>query len=790
MKEKWIAKISVRNLVEFILRAGDIDNRTAGSSNPEAMQQGNRIHRKIQQRMGSDYRAEVPLRIQITFDEIIIQVEGRADGIIEKEAADSAENENNVVTIDEIKGVLKELHSLKEPENVHIAQGKCYAYIYARENGLAHIRVQMTYCQMETEEIKRFVECYDFSDLEEWFFDLVGQYEKWARFAYLSRIQRNESIQKIDFPFPYRQGQKELVTSVYKTILRKKKLFIQAPTGIGKTLATIFPAVKAVGEGLGERIFYLTAKTITRTVAEQGFQRLRAQGLQWKSIVIVAKDKICMYEEANCNPEQCIYAKGHYDRVNDAIYDMIRSFDEISRERMERQAEKYKVCPFEMSLDIALWVDGIICDYNYAFDPGAHLKRFFSGNTNNGYLFLIDEAHNLVERAREMYSAQLVKEDIMAVRRSIKNSAPKLAKQLEVCNQLLLTLKRECETYQLQESVSHFTLKLMHVFMEMEQFLERKEENPEREQVLELFFQIRHFLTIHDALDDNYLIYTELGQDNHFKLKLYCINPATNLQHYLIQGNSTIFFSATLLPIHYYKQLLSTVSDDYAIYAESTFPRENRRLFIGTDVSTKYTKRSVNMYQAYAHYIHQIVLGKKGNYLVFFPSYHFMEEVYRGFEEMADDVEWVLQSRYMSEESREIFLEHFEEEREKPFVGFCVMGGIFSEGIDLTEERLIGAIVIGTGLPQVSYEREILKIYFDQRGMPGFDYAYLYPGMNKVLQSAGRVIRTEKDKGVIALLDERFHQRQYAAVFPREWDYYMVCNQYNIMESIKEFWDE
>lgn len=781
--EQQLIKISVRNLVEFILREGDIDNRIAGGADKETMQLGSRIHRKIQRRMGSAYRAEVFLKHLVSQDEFQLQVEGRADGIIEQDSE---------TTIDEIKGVLKELTQVTAPVPVHLAQAKCYAYMYAKEQNLEKIHVQMTYCQMETEEIKRFQESYTFDELEIWFLWLVERYKKWAQFQVQWRQLRNASIKNVEFPFSYREGQRELVTSVYKTILRKKKLFIQAPTGVGKTMATVFPAVKAVGEGLGEKIFYLTAKTITRTVAEQAFQKLKQQDLQYKVMTLTAKEKICFCEETNCNPEACPYAKGHYDRVNDAVYELITTTHDMSRESLEKQARKHEVCPFEMSLDVSMWADAVICDYNYVFDPNAHLKRFFSEGRSGEYLFLIDEAHNLVERGRSMYSAEIYKEDILKVKRLVKHDDAKLAKRLEECNKQLLEMKRECETYQVHESVSHMALKFMNVMTEMERYLEECQETGKREEVLELYFAVRMFLNIHDKLDENYVIYTELEHGGRFKLKLFCVNPAVNLQEYLDQGNSTVFFSATLLPIHYYRQLLSTNSEDYAVYAKSYFPKENRKLLLGTDVSTKYTMRGPKMYEKFAGYILHTARAKKGNYLVFFPSYRFLEEVYTLFWDMIqedEDVDCLIQSHFMNEEAREIFLENFKEDRDNSLVGFCVLGGIFSEGIDLVEDSLIGAVIVGTGLPQVCNDREILKNYFDGRGMNGFEYSYLYPGMNKVLQAAGRVIRTDEDKGIILLLDERFRGGQYQAIFPREWEEYEICRLESVTEKIEKFWE-
>lgn len=781
MKEETIIRISVRSLVEFILREGDIDNRVSGSMEKDAMLLGGKIHRKIQSRMGTNYTAEVPLKIQMPCDGFVLQIEGRADGVLK---------DDGKVLIDEIKGILRSLEHLEVPVPVHLAQAKCYAYIYAVQNSLKCIDVQMTYCQMETEEIRRFCQEFEFQELQTWFQDLVTQYEKWAKFEIEWRNVRNDSIRQIEFPFPYREGQRDLVASVYRTILRKKKLFIQAPTGVGKTMATVFPAVRAVGEGLGEKIFYLTAKTIMRTVAEQAFSLLKEKGLLYKTITLTAKEKICFCEEAECNPDACPYAKGHFDRVNDAVFDLITHSGDWSREVLEEQAKKHMVCPFEMSLDVSDWADAVICDYNYAFDPQAHLKRFFSESGKGEYLFLIDEAHNLVERGREMYSASLYKEDLLEVRKMVKAEDPKLAKGLSECNQQFLELKRECEHYQILKSVSHIALKLMNVLSKLEDYLEECKDAEKKKRVLDFYFAVRSFLNIHDIMDENYVIFSEMMEDGRFQIKLFCVNPAVNLQNYLEQGNSTIFFSATLLPVHYYKKLLSVEKDDYAVYAHSSFPQENKFLFIGTDVSTRYTRRGESTYQRFARYIAVMAEQKKGNYMAFFPSYRFLEEVHTCFLECVDhEVDSICQVSYMDEEQREEFLEEFEQEREKSLVAFCVMGGIFSEGIDLTDDKLIGAVIAGTGLPQVCTEREILKQYFNAADMDGFDYAYLYPGMNKVLQSAGRVIRTESDRGVILLLDDRFRAMRYREVFPREWQQYQLGSVKNLEQEIRTFWE-
>lgn len=780
-----VIKISVRNLVEFILRSGDIDNRGTGGMQMEAMHRGSRIHRKLQKQAGPAYHAEVPLKMEFEEENYRIILEGRADGILEMETPEGVQE----VIIDEIKGVFSDISKMTEPVTVHLAQAKCYAFIYALQNHYEKIGVRMTYVNLDTEEVRYFYIRYSFGELEEWFQALMREYKKWAQFQYDWRMTRQASIKGLEFPFPYRKGQKELVSGVYRTILRRKNVFIQAPTGTGKTITTLFPAVKAVGEELAEKIFYLTAKTITAAVAKETLELFYQKGYRAKTVQITAKEKLCMMEEAECNPDACPYAKGHYDRVNDAVYQLLHQADVFTREEMIEQAEKYMVCPFELCLDTASWADNIICDYNYVFDPNVYLKRFFAEGVRGDYLFLVDEAHNLVERGREMYSASLYKEDFLAVKKLVSRRSPKLAGRLQKCNQILLGYKRECEQYQYHENISEFVYALMQLAGEYEIFLQKNREFEGRDTVLELYFQMRHFMDISEGLDKNYVIYSE-HEGERFKLRLYCVDPSANLQERLDKGRSTVFFSATLLPIQYYKSLLSTKEDNYAVYAETVFRPQQQLLLIGSDVTSRYTRRTDEEYERMAEYIYRTGMQKKGNYIVFFPSYKMMEDVYEKFlAENLADMDCIVQKSGMKEADREEFLEEFTAARERSMIAFCVMGGIFGEGIDLREEQLIGAIIIGTGLPQIGNEREILKQFYDRRSGNGFDYAYRYPGMNKVLQAAGRVIRTVSDVGVIELLDERFLRREYRELFPREWESCEVCNVENVAEKLKKFWE-
>lgn len=779
--EKPIVRISVRNLVEFILQSGDLDNRR-NTMDKEAMQKGSRLHRKIQKQMGSQYRPEVSLKRVTEYEDVILVVEGRADGI---------QTEGDGVLIDEIKGIYGDPQLLEAPIPVHRAQALCYARIYGEMEQLDKIVVQMTYANLDTEQIRRFREELSMEYLVNWYQELTDAYHKWISYQLRWKKERNRSMEGLEFPFPYREGQRKMVSSVYHSIVSEKQIFIQAPTGVGKTMSTIFPAVRAVGEGKGETIFYLTAKTITRTVAQEAFSILRERGLRFKTITITAKEKMCFLEKAECNPEACPYAKGHFDRVNEAVYQLWTTKENFDRDCILEQAEKWKVCPFEMCLDLSVWMDGVICDYNYAFDPNVHLKRFFGEESRGKYIFLIDEAHNLAERGREMYSASICKEEVLEVKKLVKPFWPKLARALEKVNKLLLELKKECDKYQIQENQGVMPLYLMQVMGEMEQMLEEPPREGIADEILDFYFSVRDFLNISELVDENYVIYTEQGEDGRFRLKLFCVNPAENLKAYLEKGISAVFFSATLLPLTYYRKLLSCREDDYGIYVPSPFDQEKRCILTGVDVSSRYTRRNYEEYRKLAAYIARMAWQKKGNYMVFFPSYKLMEEVRQVYEEefSVDWVHCISQTASMDERAREEFLEEFQE-REKTLIGFCVMGGVFSEGIDLMGKRLIGVAIVGTGIPQISHEREILKEFYDKKGENGFDYAYRFPGMNKVLQAAGRVIRTQEDVGCILLLDERFSEGEYQRLFPLEWEDRKRCTLHNVEGFLKTFWEK
>lgn len=783
--EKPKVRISVRNLVEFILRSGDLDNSRGSSGDKEAMLKGGRLHRKIQRSMKGNYQAEVSLKRESEYEDVIIQVEGRADGIF---------TEDGEFWIDEIKGTYGNLQAMEVPVPVHRAQAMCYGWIYGEKEGLSQIGIQMTYSHLDTEDTRRFREIFSMEELKKWYQELLDAYHKWIAYSLSWKKERNASMTDLQFPFPYREGQREIVSGVYHTVSSKKTLFVQAPTGVGKTMSAIFPSVRAIGEGKGETLFYLTAKTITGTVAWEAFHTLRENGLKFKVTAITAKEKLCFLDSPECTPEKCPYAKGHFDRVNDAVYELWTTEEVYSREVIRAHAEKWQVCPFEMCLDLSVWVDGVICDYNYAFDPNVHLKRFFGENISGDYIFLIDEAHNLVERGREMYSAEISRQTLFTLRKKIRKHFPKLARALDKASRQMLELEEDLKAsqnpYQVLSNPGVLPVTFLTISGELEEILEEKNLEEElRKEILEFYFVVRDFLNVSELVDENYVVYTECFGENDFRLRLFCVNPAANLSEYLKKGRSAVFFSATLFPMLYYRELLTTETDAYGIYVQSPFSAKNRRILIGSDVSSRYTRRNHTEYRKIAEYISRCVWQRQGNYMVFFPSYRLMEDVYQVYEEefSVDWVRCIRQNSDMTEREREEFLEEFQS-REGTLVGFCVLGGIFSEGVDLTGESLIGAIIVGTGLPQIGSEREILKEYYDRKKQSGFDYAYRYPGMNKVLQAAGRVIRTKEDRGVILLLDDRFLGRDYGEIFPREWKDRSSCRLNTVEEAVSRFW--
>ncbi len=772
-------KIAVRDLVAHVLRSGDLSFEFLSAGRPV---DGIRIHQKIQQSRPENYTAEVPVSHLVETEMFKLTIGGRIDGVYQ--------NKDGVL-VEEIKTTSRGLDHFEKRENpIHWGQVKTYAYIYSLGHNLKAVDTQLTYYQVDSGELRSIKKHFTLTELEAFFQDLITGYLQWAATVVDWEIERDTAIRKLDFPFAeYRPGQREMAIGVYRTIKNENQQLIQAATGIGKTMATIFPAVKAVGEGLTAKIFYLTARTTGRFAAEHALEELREAGLKLKSLTITAKDKICFKPDSACNPDECEFARGHFDRINGALNDIFDQ-DAFTRLTVEKVAGEHRVCPFEFALELSLWADCIICDYNYAFDPRVYLRRFFL-EENGDYTFLIDEAHNLVDRSREMFSAEIYKQPLLNVRRSIRKELPRIFKSLGRINSWMVKARKQCEESGLQmhtKDAPEDLFPLLRGFLRMaERWLSRNIQTPFREELLDLFFAISGFIRVAEHYDDSYVTcYEQIKKD--VKLKLFCIDPSIQLGSALKRCKAAAFFSATMTPPDYFKKILGCDADAVAINIPSPFPDSNLRLLIYDRISTLYRRRAATKKQV-ARAISSLVSQRTGNYLVFFPSYEYMTMVLDVFQAGSPVGEVLVQEPAMSEQDREAFLDRFDRENSRTLIGFAVMGGIFGEGIDLVGDRLSGAVVVGVGLPGISLERELIREYFASHHNAGFEYAYQYPGINRVMQAAGRVIRTETDRGVVLLIDQRYGTHRYRSLFPAGWQDTRVKSLLHIEENLLEFWN-
>ncbi|SDZ42331.1 Rad3-related DNA helicase [Evansella caseinilytica] len=759
-------RLSVRALVEYVFSSGSID--TAWQINNSALLDGVKTHQRVQSFYRDEDQKEVPLTCTVEYQGFLYQLEGRCDGILFRD---------DEVIIDEIKSASGGVaHIDADHSQVHWAQAKLYGYMYAKNERLHDISVQVTYADVGSEKLKASMKRFTFQELEGFTNGVLEEYTKLAAMKLAFARLKTASMKQLSFPFPhYRKGQRDLAVAAYKTIIDGKKLFVKAPTGIGKTISVIFPTVKAIGEGKINKLVYMTAKTIARTVAEEAFALLRENGLRMKVCTITAKDKVCFKEETICQKDYCEFADGYYDRINEAILDIYEHEDAFDRWTVEKYARKHTVCPFEFSLDLALLADGIICDYHYVFDPKVYLKRL-AAESKNGYALLVDEAHNLVDRGRAMYSASLSKSLFLNVKRLYAAKVAGIARAAGDINAYILAVKKEklTEAYATcKDKLEELSVLLRRFLEESEDFLLRGQKDDAYESLLEAYFTANAYLKIAKLYDDNYLTYLERHKSE-VTVKILCLHPAANLREFMKTYRAAIFFSATLIPGNYYKEMLGGDKEDYTLSLSSPFPRENLELYV-VPVSTRYKDRE-RTFQTIIDAVYSNILSRSGNFLIFFPSYQYMNAVFERFTEQHPDVPVSAQDPAMSEADRDRFLQRFSADNSGSLLGFAVLGGIFSEGIDLKGDRLVGVFVVGVGLPQLNTEQEILKEHFRSSGKNGYDYAYVYPGMCKVLQAGGRLIRTETDKGLLVLLDDRFLTPKYRQLLPDEWRHFRLMN--------------
>ncbi|RUT43848.1 ATP-dependent DNA helicase [Paenibacillus anaericanus] len=759
-------KIAVRPLVEYVFSSGSLES---GFRSTGTMVEGTKAHQKLQKQYGELDQSEVYLSAEISYGDLLFIIDGRCDGLLL--------SEEGTYTIDEIKSTAADIGLITEESYpVHWAQAKFYAYMHAKEHGIPTMNIQLTYVDLDVEEQKRFMQTLEFPELESFVYEVVKQYVPYAEMSQQHRLNRNQSILDLGFPFPgYRAGQRKLAGSVYKTIEEGVSLFAKAPTGIGKTISTTFPALKAIGQGLLERIFYLTARTTTRTAAEEAFVLMQSKGLHLHTVTLTAKEKICFQEKVSCRKEDCEYADGYYDRINGAVLDILSNETRMSRGVIEEYARKHRVCPFEFSLDVSYASDAIICDYNYIFDPRISLKRMFAEQKNQTAL-LVDEAHNLVDRAREMFSSTLNKLSFLNLKQEYKEVNSGIYDVTKALNAHFIKLRKQAEDKPLilKEPPVELIMLVESFVLQAEQELANTGFTEQNPLLLETYFAAQNFVRISKLYDERYVTYVEVIQQE-VSIKLFCLDPSYLLGEVGKSFRSHIYFSATLSPLGYYRDMLGADEEDYSLSIPSPFSPEQLDVHL-EPLSTRYHDREVTKSRL-VQLLLELTAKRKGNYLFFFPSYAYMNQIYEAFMEKEPDARVLLQRGNLSEEERDGFLSAFDAENRRTLIGFAVMGGIFSEGVDLVGDRLTGVVVVGVGLPQIGLERNIIRDYFNEVGKDGFDYAYVYPGMNKVLQAGGRLIRSENDHGVIVLVDDRYLQPHYAALLPTEWRDRMVVGK-------------
>lgn len=794
--------LSVTELCAWALLGGDLDLRPGMTKrfSAERAAIGAKVHRKLQAEAGVQYDAEVAMTNTTHFHDVTFEVSGRADGILRTDPP----------TVDEIKTVSGRSFDLP-PSPMHDAQVKCYAYFLCREKGLSSVSTRLTYYRLEDGKTKYLTTTHTAEDLRRFYLDLLSRIEYRAHILIERETVLRPSVNSARFPYSsVREGQDIMIRECYRDIRAGKRLFLEAPTGTGKTLSALYPAVRALGEGHCDKIFYLTAKASTRREAYRAAAQLFEAGSHLRTVVLTAREQLCQNTMAkadpagisrHCNPLDCPLAKGFYDRCGSAVCEGLSKQHGFSRSAILELAERYHICPYEFQLELSVFCDIVICDYNYAFDPLVYLRRYFEPDAvaQNRYVFLIDEAHNLADRATAMYSADLNSDDIAALWRQLPEGESALREALEKLSVTMHGFRRLCrDTLQKDENgvergyyLNRKPMEQFHALVAqtravLENWLRTHGGDVYEVAVYTLATTLKHFETVTEYYDERYLTFIELEGESRI-LRLICLDPSRILNTCLARAHASVLFSATLTPPDYFADILGGGKGAIRISLPSPFDPSHFALVAVPTVSTRFEDRAKS-YKKIASMIAATASAKAGNYIVYFPSYDYMEKVLECFSKKYPQVETVVQTRGMSAAERDAFLEAFRDDK-RLRIGFCVLGGSFSEGIDLPGRQLIGTVIVGTGLPGISNERNILRDYYDSTREQGYDYAYTYPGMNRVLQAAGRVIRREDDRGVIVLIDDRWSSERYKMLFPDHWNHIQYAgNAMELAETVSDFW--
>lgn len=771
-------KMTAKDIVKFIHSGGDLTSEY--QSNKRALE-GIEAHKYLQDNYKATDKKEVSVETLFEHEDYSFHITGRMDGLI---------TEGNKLIIEEIKSTKVDLSNLEidsRPE--HLMQAKMYAYMYLVKNDLKSINVRLTYIYVDDYKTKSFNKRYNKTQLIKFFKDTIVEYTKWLEIYRKHQDEKILSIEGLNFPFDeYREGQYKFMGAIYQTLIKKDILYSIAPTGIGKTVASLYSALKTI-KNEKEKVFYLTAKNAGKKIVVDTVNLLKEKGLICKTTVINSKEAMCLMDTVDCDPEICPYAKGFFDRLRPAINDIFVHDDVYDMKLIKDYGKYHNICPHEFSLAISYYSDIIICDYNYAFDPRTHLIRYFEEEYYTPKL-LVDEAHNLVDRSRSMYSSSLKKETLFSLRKatskikpSVRNHVTKLIKYIDEFVDKNEIIKSQFY-YQDELDLELVTL-VERVVNKVDQILSENKKFKNRRMILDCYFELLQFVRITDYYDSNYKYVVEIINED-VVVTQSCLDASKYILEVIERRVSgTIFFSATLFPVDYYVKLI-TAGVGKSIKIASPFKQSNLGLFVDDSTSTRYRDRDRSISNIIDS-IYALAETKIGNYIVFFPSYLYMNKVLEEFND--EDYDILIQKPGMSFVKRTKMLKDFSEVGERSKVAFFVLGGSFAEGIDYVGDMLSGVLIIGVAMPQYNKYNELLRSHFDEEFGKGFDYAYTYPGMNKVIQAVGRVIRTTKDVGVAILFDDRYSHIKYKSLFPINWNHKKTITKGRYLQSyLEEFW--
>ena len=771
-------ELSVHELVDFVLRKGDIDSR---SFNSMTMQEGTRIHNIYQSKQGSNYLKEYPLKGIFSYEDSLVYLSGRSDGIILEE----------VPIIEEIKSTNCDLNSFfKENEEWHLGQAICYGYLYAIEKGLDKVKIRLTYISQVNNDILKKNYCYKTDELLTKIHQYFDVYFQFARIIETRKNRRNQSLSELRFPFSNaREGQMKLIDFTKQAIESADSRFAEASTGIGKTMATIFSTLSYLKEDKLDKVFYLCPKNTNFDNAAKALEILNKEGYLLSYTEIRARSKMCPYKlEKACNPDDCPLTVGYYSKLKDVLKDCLVHENLLNSEIIDKYAVKYDVCPFELSLDFSVYTDFVVCDYNYAFHPISYLRRFFEVPDKTYRIFaLVDEAHNLIDRARDMFTVTFNEEDYKNLKKELKGYRnPEINKILRKINQDLRLFKQfefNDQPIILEQLDSKF---IQHITKLRSEINVLETDNPKLKlkKGKDFLIDLYKFIVINDLLNDGFKIILANKYDN-LTIKLFCIDPSSFINKSLFHFLGTLFFSATLTPIDYFQKVNLNRDGFKTISLPSPFNPNNFFLIINDNISIKYKDRDKTLEEVVKE-INIFVSKKVGNYLIFVPSFEYSRKIEKYF---INDSRFVFQTATMTNKDKDEFLANFKENPQESRIGVCVISGSFAESIDLTGDRLIGVVVVGVGLPQVNFDNNLVKDFYIQKEMNGYEFAYMNPGINKVLQALGRVIRTQNDKGSALIIDSRYAQSHYFSVLKERYKNYTKIKDSNgLIKALNSFY--